>query len=332
MSINKHLYGKVFISHSSVNKPFVRRLVKAIEADGFQTWLDEKELLPGDSLAKRVSEGLTQARAVIVVVSKAAIASQWLAFELNKASDRSVKGECIVIPVVIEAVADLPPEVQGLLYADFSKSFKQPMHAVLNALNRDVESRIKDRHFYQQVESLLDKVFDSRGFSFTNGEYKSNDEDLVYFKDDQGTEHSAAYETLAAYGSAPKPFSSHGVTELEQALGNSTEILRLVISERPITAQNLVRTSRPNIHVWPVGGSSDPDGYIVFADLSSTSDKDGRISILKAARCVLEEKTKELADGRAITRKMWATGKGSTLRQALGLDNESDGSGLSRER
>ena len=32
MSTKRMQYGKVFISHSSVNKPFVRKLVKAIEA------------------------------------------------------------------------------------------------------------------------------------------------------------------------------------------------------------------------------------------------------------------------------------------------------------
>src|SRR5690349_15024290 len=98
--MDKSLFGKVFISHSSLDKPFVRRIVEAIEADGFKTWLDEKELLPGDSLARRLSEGVAHAPAVLVVVSKSSIESRWLAFELNKATERMVQGSCRVIPIV----------------------------------------------------------------------------------------------------------------------------------------------------------------------------------------------------------------------------------------
>lgn len=323
MSIKKHLYGKVFISHSSVNKPFVRKLAKAIENNGFDVWLDEKELLPGDSLAQRVSEGVMQASAVIVVVSEAAVASRWLAFELNKAAARMVSGECVVIPVVMESVEKLPPEVEGLLYADFSKAFKRPMQAVLNALNSDVKRRVVDKRFYMRVDHALDKVFDSRGFSFTDSEYKSADEELVYFTDVDGREQSAAYETLTAYGTAPAPFTDRGVDEVDRVASSSTEMLRLIISERPITAIKLMRTEHPNVSVWPEGGARDPHGYVVFADLSSTSDEGEWVRTLKAARLVLEQKMMDLAASSAARRRMWVTGKPPTLKEALGLEHKS---------
>lgn len=322
MSVKKLRYGKVFISHSSVNKPFVRKLAKAIEADGFQVWLDEKELLPGDALARRVSEGVMQASAVIVVVSQAAIASKWLAFELNKAAARMVNGECVVIPVVMEAVERLPAEVEGLLYADFSKSYKRPMRAVLNALNSDVERRIVDQHFYMRVEGVLERVFDSRGYSSTDTEYKSDDESIVYFKDGEGREHTAAYDTLAAYGE-PKPFTDRGVAEVARVASDSTEMLRLIVSERPIKAKNLTPTEHPNVSVLREGGSRDSYWYVVFADVSSTSDEAEWMPILAAARRVLEEKVVELAVSSAARRRMWARGNLPTLREALGLDAKS---------
>jgi hypothetical protein len=100
--MKKHLLGKVFISHSSIDKPFVRRLARRLEKEGFGIWLDERELVAGDSLGKKISEALDSARAVLAVASKASIESRWLEFEVNKATSRMVKGECRVIPVVID--------------------------------------------------------------------------------------------------------------------------------------------------------------------------------------------------------------------------------------
>ena len=51
--MKKHLLGKVFISHSSLDKPFVRRLTRRLEKEGFRVWLDERELVAGDSLGKK---------------------------------------------------------------------------------------------------------------------------------------------------------------------------------------------------------------------------------------------------------------------------------------
>ena len=38
---------KVFISHSSSDKPFVRKLKNDLNLNGIDTWYDEDELLPG---------------------------------------------------------------------------------------------------------------------------------------------------------------------------------------------------------------------------------------------------------------------------------------------
>jgi TIR domain len=45
MSIDKALFGEIFLSHSSVDKPFARKLAPRIEKAGFRTWLDEKQWL-----------------------------------------------------------------------------------------------------------------------------------------------------------------------------------------------------------------------------------------------------------------------------------------------
>ena len=147
----------------------MRRLAKRIEKENFSIWLDERELLAGDALGRKIGEALDNAKAVVVVVSKASITSRWLAFELNKATDRMIKGECRVIPVVIEKV-ELPPEVGGLLYADFTSSFETGVRAVITALKNEqaalrqkAKQKAIKRAFWPRMEEALKEVFGSTG-------------------------------------------------------------------------------------------------------------------------------------------------------------------------
>jgi hypothetical protein len=55
------LPGPVFLSHAWEDKEFVARLDASICAEGFETWLDAHQLVPGDDLPGKISEALAQA-------------------------------------------------------------------------------------------------------------------------------------------------------------------------------------------------------------------------------------------------------------------------------
>jgi len=69
--------GKIFLSHSSIDKPFVRKLDQHLKRAGYETWLDEKELIGGDPLAKEIGKAIEAARLINVVVSDASTRSRW---------------------------------------------------------------------------------------------------------------------------------------------------------------------------------------------------------------------------------------------------------------
>ena len=60
-----------FVSHSSVDKPYVEPLVKALEAAGISVWFDKIAMEWGDSLRSEIDRGLAACRYGIVVFSKA---------------------------------------------------------------------------------------------------------------------------------------------------------------------------------------------------------------------------------------------------------------------
>lgn len=73
---------KAFISHSSIDKPFVKRLATDLRTrEGIDAWLDKWEILPGDSIPQKLEEGLASARIFILILSPESVKSQWVSYE-----------------------------------------------------------------------------------------------------------------------------------------------------------------------------------------------------------------------------------------------------------
>lgn len=114
-------YHGIFLSHTSADKPFVRDLKNKLEAHGVKdVWLDEAEILVGDSLTKKIDEGLKRTKYIGVVLSSRSIKSPWVERELEIAISREIStGEVVVLPLLYEK-CDLPAFLLGKMYADFT--------------------------------------------------------------------------------------------------------------------------------------------------------------------------------------------------------------------
>ena len=115
-------YHGIFLSHTGVDKPFVRRLRTDLLAHGVpRVWLDEAEIDIGDSLIAKIDEGMKLSRYIAVVLSKKSIDAPWVKKELDVAMNREItSGEVVVLPLLYEP-CELPEFLKGKMYADFSK-------------------------------------------------------------------------------------------------------------------------------------------------------------------------------------------------------------------
>ena len=110
--------ARLFISHSSADKDFVRALAVDLAARGHQPWLDEWEILAGESITEHVSAGIEDADFLILVLSKAAVQSRWVEQEWQakhwtEVNDRKVR----VIPVLKDS-CDVPTLLRTKKYVD----------------------------------------------------------------------------------------------------------------------------------------------------------------------------------------------------------------------
>jgi len=122
------LMARVFLSHASPDKPVVRRIADALRAAGHEPWLDEEEILVGQSIPAAVERGLRGADFVVVCLSKAAAERGWVEAErdatlMQQLRERKER----LLPVRLEEVA--PPHLLApLAYVDLfpdSQSFER---------------------------------------------------------------------------------------------------------------------------------------------------------------------------------------------------------------
>ena len=68
----------VFLSHSSKDKPLARKIAEKIKDVGIKVWLDEWEILVGDSITQKIQTGLESANYVAVLLTKHSVKSGWV--------------------------------------------------------------------------------------------------------------------------------------------------------------------------------------------------------------------------------------------------------------
>lgn len=128
---------RVFLSHSSKDKEFVRRLTADLQAQNLHVWLDERELQVGDSIVQGVSDGLRDSDYFVVVVSQNSAQSKWVQQELNSALMRELSGKGVVVLPVRMDETPLPPLLVDRIYADFHADYQQGLNALLAVFRQE---------------------------------------------------------------------------------------------------------------------------------------------------------------------------------------------------
>lgn len=97
----------VFISHASEDKEsFVRPFAEKLTAAGITPFYDEMSLTWGDSLRRRIDQGLARSRFGIVVLSKSFFAKEWPQRELDGLVALEIQGQSRILPIWHEVSKD----------------------------------------------------------------------------------------------------------------------------------------------------------------------------------------------------------------------------------
>ncbi|MEM8919808.1 MAG: toll/interleukin-1 receptor domain-containing protein, partial [Pseudomonadota bacterium] len=131
--------ARVFVSYSRNDKVFAADLVAGLEACGFDAYIDEADIAPGEPWEARLAGLISQADTVVYVISPDSMASGHCAWEVGETLRLSKR----LLPVVWRDVpdAEIPPHLSALNFIFFSgdRSFAQGLNQLAIALRTDVD-------------------------------------------------------------------------------------------------------------------------------------------------------------------------------------------------
>jgi len=125
----------IFMSHSSKDKDFVRRVANDLRANAFVVWLDEWEIRAGQCIMTEIQKGIENAGCTILALSESAVSSGWVDREWKSAYWRQINEHNItLVPILLEE-CKIPALIQSVKYVDFRDEYRRPFESLLQALH-----------------------------------------------------------------------------------------------------------------------------------------------------------------------------------------------------
>ena len=82
------VHATVFISYASQDAAVADSIVESLEQHGLRCWLAPRDVRPGAEYAEAIVRAINEAEAVVLVLSKSAIASDHVGREVERAASK----------------------------------------------------------------------------------------------------------------------------------------------------------------------------------------------------------------------------------------------------
>ncbi len=166
-----------FISHASEDKEEIARpLAEFLISKGYSVWYDEFTLLLGDSLRRKIEEGLKESNYGIVILSHNFFKKEWPQRELDGLNSIEIAGKKKIIPLWHKLTYNDVIKYSPTLADKIGVSSDKGLDFIYNQLkalvspNETIEFEIKnnkDLKNYKSstiTENQVDNIFDSNIF------------------------------------------------------------------------------------------------------------------------------------------------------------------------
>ncbi|MDF2448078.1 MAG: hypothetical protein K0R26_582 [Bacteroidota bacterium] len=130
------MYNKVFISYAAEDFQYADKLHKFLSENGFEPWMDKKDLLPGQNWDLMIQEALQKADFILLLLSSTSVGKRgYVQKEFNQAviyCEEKLDSDIYIIPIKIDA-CQIPFKLNKFQWVEYSSTDYQ--NKILQAIN-----------------------------------------------------------------------------------------------------------------------------------------------------------------------------------------------------
>lgn len=156
MSLKSETSLKIFLCHSSTDKPPIRKLYERLKGDGFNVWLDEEDILPGQDWEIEITKAVRISDVVIICLSHNSITkSGYIQKEIKFAlsvSEEKPEGIIFIIPARIEDCG-VPDRLKRWQWVDLFKP--NGYERLLLSLKANLSQRDKANDYAEDIGARI---------------------------------------------------------------------------------------------------------------------------------------------------------------------------------
>lgn len=143
--------GRLFVSYSRQNESFALLVAKHLREEGIANWIDQLDIAVGTDWKAAIERALEAARGVIAILSRPAVASDIVRYEIAYALERARP----VYPILIEDCT-IPQNLKSVHYVDFRRA--GALERVVRDLRQDaslIGTCLRQRHLRAKQQGSL---------------------------------------------------------------------------------------------------------------------------------------------------------------------------------
>ncbi|MCK5344534.1 MAG: TIR domain-containing protein [Candidatus Heimdallarchaeota archaeon] len=126
---------KCFLSYNSADKTVAIQIGRRLLDKGIDVWLDKWEILAGESITSKIEEGIDNATAFIILMSRNSMKSKWVREELRIAIQRRFeRPKFSLIPILLED-CNIPGFLRDYSYIDWRSPSEEDFQYLLQSLH-----------------------------------------------------------------------------------------------------------------------------------------------------------------------------------------------------
>ena len=125
----------VFLSYDHDNHHFADQVTDKLEGKNIKIWQDIHDLRGGDRWADEIDRAISDASAIIVILTPESEVSSFVTYEWSFAMGKSK----LVIPLLFQKCETIHPKLEQFQYLDFSVRFNKPWERLIQRLQDQIQ-------------------------------------------------------------------------------------------------------------------------------------------------------------------------------------------------